>query len=196
MQDDVLECAEKLVAGIKKTLHARNDEPITTNIEPLVATATLDIVGRIAFGHDFCNGESSDAKAISEGWHKDVKMGRTMAGFLAPVLIGAFPFINSLPIPALQQDDITKTIALRIAGEMLKEHRAQEKVDGEGRDILSVLVRDQLQRKGEDALEDWELLENVRVPFFVRRPLLCLCSLDFYFYVRDKLVFVIWVNFR
>ncbi|KAL0066804.1 hypothetical protein AAF712_006203 [Marasmius tenuissimus] len=161
MQDDVSECAEKLVAGIKKTIHARNDESITTNIEPLVASATLDIVGRIAFGHDFCNGESSEAKAISEAWHKDVKMGRTMAGFLAPVVIGAFPFINHLPIPALQKDGVTKTIALKIAADMLKEHRAREKVDGEGRDMLSILVRDQLNRKGEDALEDWELLENI-----------------------------------
>ncbi|KAL0567061.1 hypothetical protein V5O48_014934 [Marasmius crinis-equi] len=161
MQDDVLECAEKLVSGIKKQIHARSDAPLTTNIEPLIATATLDIVGRIAFGHDFGNGDSSDAKAISDAWHKDVVMGRTMAGFLAPVVIGAFPLVNHLPIPVLQEDGVSKKIALRIASEMLREQRAREKVDGEGRDMLSILVRDQLQRKGEDSLEDWELLENI-----------------------------------
>jgi len=162
MQDDVYECSERLAADIKKRILEQNDSSIMVNIEPLVATATLDIVGRIAFGHDFGNGESSDAKAISDAWHKDVMLGRTMAGFLAPILLGTFPVINHLPIPALQEDGVTKKIALKLATEMLKEYRARQSVDiGSGRDMLSILVRDQMQRKGEDSLEDWQLLENV-----------------------------------
>lgn len=84
---------------------------------------SLDIIGRVAFGHDFGSGESSEAKAMSDSWHQDAVLGmcyylcandmvlitptflgRTFAGFLAPILIGAFPWINNLPIPALQAE--------------------------------------------------------------------------------------------
>lgn len=153
------------------------------NIEPQVAITTydsihlpnpsvltfpysLDIVGRVAFGYDFGSGESSEAKAISDAWHKDVLMGRTFAGFCAPVVIGAFPAINHLPIPMLQEDGVTKVIALKLANRMLAEHRSNALGD-DGKDILSVLIRDSKKRKleggaaAQDILEDWQLLENV-----------------------------------
>lgn len=52
-------------------------------MSPRAATASnvlnislsLDIIGRIAFGHDFGSGESSEAKAISDSWHQDVILG-------------------------------------------------------------------------------------------------------------------------
>ncbi|KIY51555.1 cytochrome P450 [Fistulina hepatica ATCC 64428] len=158
MEDAIVESTERLVnvAGGAKG-------ETTVNIEPQVASCTLDIVGRVAFGHDFCAGESSDAQAISSAWHQDVMLGRTFTGFLAPVLIGAFPWLNHLPIPALQQDGVAKTIALRIASDMLKENRAALAANNNARDILSILVRDMQSRADskEEPMEDWRLLENI-----------------------------------
>jgi hypothetical protein len=92
-----------------------------------------------------------------------VLLGRTFAGFLAPILIGTYPLINKLPIPALQEDGVTKKIALKLAAEILKEHRERAAVDTTGKDILSILVRDMIKKKGttEETMEDWQLLENV-----------------------------------
>lgn len=133
----------------------------------LTPRRSLDIVGRIAFGHDFGSGESSEAKAISESWHQDVVLGRTFPGFLAPVLLGSFPSINKLPIPALQMDGVTKKIALELAARILNDNRENMKVGG-GKDILSILVRDSEARKQSgDGLEDWQLLENVRLTFIL-----------------------------
>lgn len=161
MEVDVFESSEKLVNRLKSVINSRGDGTVV-NIEPHVASCTLDVIGRIAFGHDFGAGESSDAKAISEAWHKDVVLGRTFAGFLAPILIGSFPWINNLPIPALQEDGVTKQIALKLATRILAENRENLKVGG-GKDILSILVRDSEQKKKETgvALEDWQLLENI-----------------------------------
>lgn len=68
-----------------------------------------------------------------------------------------------MPIPALQMDGVTKQIALKLAAQILNDNRENMKVGG-GKDILSILVRDSESRKQSgDGLEDWQLLENVRL---------------------------------
>ncbi|KAJ7573484.1 cytochrome P450 [Mycena floridula] len=159
MEPDVLVCAETLSTRLKARIMSQGSE-VVVNIEPEVASCTLDIVGRVGFGHDFGSGESSDAKAISDAWHKDVMLGRTFTGFLAPVLLGACPWINNLPIPALQMEGVTKQIALKLASKMLADNRAADTHGG--KDILSILMRDNIKRQGnEEVLEDWQLLENI-----------------------------------
>lgn len=84
---------------------------------------------------------------------------------MAPILIGTYPWINKLPIPALQEDGVTKKIALKLAAQILEAKRARGDADNDGKDILSILVRDQNKNKGsaEDTMEDWQLLENVSI---------------------------------
>lgn len=64
----------------------------------------LDIMGRVAFGYDLGGGQSADAKSISESWHHDVLLAHTFSGFCVPLFIAKFPWLQKLPISALQNE--------------------------------------------------------------------------------------------
>lgn len=159
MSDDVVECTQKFVERVAKHVGSQGYET-TMDIAPFVSACTLDIIGRIAFGHDFGCGESKEARDIAESWHKDVLLGRTTAGFLAPIMMCAFPWITQLPIPALQTDGVAKRVAIKLAGELLRQNKAQLESDG-GKDILSILVKDQKKSKHDERLSHTTLLENI-----------------------------------
>lgn len=110
------------------------------------------MIGLVAFGHDFHGGESMEAKEISASWHQDVVLGHTFGGFLAPILLSAFPWIAKLPIPALQTEGAAKIITFKLAWRLVKENR----FDNGNKDILSLLKRSQ------HTLSDNQLLANVR----------------------------------
>ncbi len=118
----------------------------------------LDIIGRVAFGHDFRSGESQEAIDIAASWHKDVLFGRTMPGFLMPIIMSAFPWISKFPI--FKTDGVAKQAALRLAGEFLRQNQTHLE-NGDGKDILSILIRDQKHSKHGDRLSHKALLENV-----------------------------------
>ncbi|KAF9022379.1 cytochrome P450 [Hymenopellis radicata] len=122
MTDDVIACAESLNARLFKHLASQGGESSSTNISPFVSSCTLDIIGRVAFGHDFGGGQSEDAKNISESWHNDVLLAHTMTGFCAPLLICKFPWIQKLPIAALQNEGVAKQVAMRIGSQMLRDN--------------------------------------------------------------------------
>ncbi|KAK0216143.1 cytochrome P450 [Armillaria fumosa] len=159
MSDDVVECTQKFVERVTKHVGSQGYET-TMDIAPFVSACTLDIIGRIAFGHDFGCGESKEARDIAESWHKDVLLGRTMTGFLAPIMMCAFPWITELPIPALQTDGVAKRVAIKLAGELLRQNKAQLE-SGSGKDILSILVKDQKKSKHDERLSHTTLLENI-----------------------------------
>lgn len=159
MSDDVVECTQRFVERVTKHVGSQGYET-TMDIAPFVSACTLDIIGRIAFGHDFGCGESKEARDIAESWHKDVLLGRTMAGFLAPIMMCAFPWITELPIPALQTDGVAKRVAIKLAGELLRQNKAQLE-SGSGKDILSILVKDQKKSKHDERLSHTTLLENI-----------------------------------
>ncbi|KAF8881140.1 cytochrome P450 [Mucidula mucida] len=137
MGDDVVECAQKFVQMVTKHVTSQGGAS-SVNIGPFVSACTLDIIGRIAFGHDFGCGTSEEARNIITSWHKDVLLSRTIAGFLAPIIMCTFPWITKLPIPALQTDGVAKRVAIKLAGELLRNNRA-ELESGDGKDILSIL---------------------------------------------------------
>ncbi len=87
-----------------------------------------------------------------------------MAGFLAPIMMCAFPWITELPIPALQTDGVAKRVAINLAGELLRQNKAQLESGG-GKDILSILVKDQKKSKHDERLSHTTLLENVSLEF-------------------------------
>ncbi|KAK0448028.1 cytochrome P450 [Armillaria borealis] len=144
MSDDIVECTQRLVQRVAKHLTSRGGET-TMNITPFLSACTLDIIGRVAFGHDFRSGE-------------DVLFGRTMPGFLMPIMMSAFPWISKFPV--FKTDGVAKQAALRLAGEFLRQNQTHLE-NGDGKDILSILIRDQKHSKHGDRLSHKALLENV-----------------------------------
>ncbi|KAK0200849.1 cytochrome P450 [Desarmillaria ectypa] len=174
MSDDVVECTQKFIERVTNHVKSHGYET-TMDIAPFVSACTLDSIGRIAFGHDFGCGESQEARDIAESWHKDVLLGRTMAGFLAPVMMCAFPWITKLPIPALQTNGVAKGVAIKLAGELLRQNKAQLE-SGDGRDILSILVKDQKKSKDDERLSHATMLENVRLKMVGHETTSCTVS--------------------
>ena len=61
---------------------SNNHELATLDITDWTCRATLDVIGRVAFGHDFECGESEDAKAIQRSWKQQVNAGLRKIGFI------------------------------------------------------------------------------------------------------------------
>lgn len=129
---------------------------------------SLDIIGRVAFGHDFGSGESAEAKEIASAWHNHVNMGLTYSGFIAPLLVRTFPWIVKLPIPALQAQGTTKMIVDRLTKRIIEKGVVNEK----GRDILSLLMMANRNAKEGNKLTDEQLVANVNTFMCVVFPFL------------------------
>ncbi|KAF8824724.1 hypothetical protein HHX47_DHR7000296 [Lentinula edodes] len=124
----------------------------------LAPAFTLDIIGRVAFGHDFGGGESKEAREIASAWHEDVLKSDTFRGFIALRLINLFPWIAKLPIIA--GESVSKRIVGRLAGVLLQDSHVIS--NAHRTDILSLLIKDnQKKGKSEVGLTDMELLDNV-----------------------------------
>ncbi|EIM83576.1 cytochrome P450 [Stereum hirsutum FP-91666 SS1] len=146
MENGVWACTERMEERLLKAA------PGTFNIVPYTSACTLDIIGRVAFGHDFGSGQSAEAKAIAAAWNKDVQLGLTTTGALAPMIIQSFPWITRLPIPGLLEEGVTKSITRDLAAKILQKGDIDEK----GKDILSLLVKG----AGEH-MADEQLLDNI-----------------------------------
>ncbi|KAK0216094.1 cytochrome P450 [Armillaria fumosa] len=161
MADDVFECAGKVVQKFQRDIDAQGGSAIL-NVNEYISPCTLEVVGRVGFGHDFSY-DNEDARAIRRSWQHDVVNGRKFPSFLLPILISIFPWIPKLPIPALKNDGTIKAITLRLSSNLLKEH-VENPNHLEGKDMFSLLVRESWakNKKGSgEYLTDSQLLENI-----------------------------------
>ncbi|KAK0189637.1 cytochrome P450 [Armillaria mellea] len=157
MMDDVIACVERTATGLSEHLASQGGDAVV-NLSPFISSCTLDIIGRVAFGHDFGGGTSEDAQNIAESWHHDVLLAHTFAGFFAPILLVKFPWIQKLPIAALQTDGVAKQVAHRIGSQILKDSGEESS----GKDILSILLDNQKHNgKESERLSDETLLANI-----------------------------------
>ncbi|KAH7921939.1 cytochrome P450 [Leucogyrophana mollusca] len=112
----------------------------TIGITDWANQATLDVIGRFGFGHDFEGGRSEDAKHILGAWRRMARLGVTKQGFQTLMLLRRFPTLNSVAIRMLiAQGDVRRTIHDGVAKEML---RRSETLGGaqDGNDLLSRLL--------------------------------------------------------
>lgn len=158
MSDDVWECAEKMENTLTNQLLSNNGN-MTVNMVEKTSACTLDIIGRVAFGHDFDAGHSTESLEIAASWHHHVNMGLTFGGFVAPLLVRTFPWIVKLPISTLQAQGTTKLIVTKLANRILGRAAREGTY---GRDILSLLLNAQKQeKKVEDGLTPSQIVDNV-----------------------------------
>ncbi|TDL23921.1 cytochrome P450 [Rickenella mellea] len=152
MSDDVLECAERLESRLAN-LVLSNDGAATVNIVAYTSSCTLDVIGRVSFGHDFRSGQSTEAQEIAESWNNLVNMGLTFTAFLAPVVLRAFPFITSLPVKSIQAQGQIKTIVGRLARKIVDDGSHIEK----GKNMLSIMMR----YEGDGGLSTTQIIDNI-----------------------------------
>lgn len=97
---------------------------------------SLDVIGRVAFGHDFQQGQSPEALSIMEGWRNQANLGMVWDGFVSLLTLRQFPWIGQLPLPAIKaQADIKNTIK-PLARKLID--RGVSDIES-GRDLLSIL---------------------------------------------------------
>lgn len=118
----------------------------------------MDVIGRVAFAHDFQQGQSPEARSIMDGWRKQANLGMVWEGFVALLMLRQFPFIGQLPLPSIKaQSSIRETIK-PLANKLIQ--RGVSDLEN-GRDILSILLRANLGEKTEKRIPDDELLDHI-----------------------------------
>ncbi|KAK0232149.1 cytochrome P450 [Armillaria nabsnona] len=148
MADDVLQSSElERQEDINKGVF---------NLSLYIPACALETICRVGFGRDFGYG-NSDIQAILGSWRKDVQKFATFPAFLAPRLIGMFPWIARLPIEAFQEDGFAKKVIQRVAAELLKQPS-----NPDGRYIFSILVRESWEGKANPGvkLSNQQLIDN------------------------------------
>ena len=141
MNDDIWTIAATLQAKLNS--HIRNCTPEEANDRGFVlvdlthwsAIAALDVIGRCGFNHDFQCGESAESKSILHHWRTQVSAGMDTSAFIGLVILRAFPFITSLPIPAIQAQGEIKTTVRKLAGRIMRSDGDLQR----NSDVLSLL---------------------------------------------------------
>ncbi|KAH7904546.1 cytochrome P450 [Hygrophoropsis aurantiaca] len=125
------------------------------NIMNWVNQATLDIIGRFGFGHDFDGGRSEEASNILGAWRRMAQMGTSKKGFQTLMLLRRFPILNFFAIKVLAaQGDVRQTIHNGVAKELLRRSNI---LDGrrDGNDLLTrLLLAHDTQQISTDELMD------------------------------------------
>jgi len=98
------------------------------------AAASLDVIGRCGFKHDFQFAETEDGKSILQHWRTQVSAGMLPSAFIGLVVLRTFPFITSLPIPAIQAQGAIKTTVQKLAQRLIDSDRSENNTD-----VLSLL---------------------------------------------------------
>ncbi|KAG8897481.1 hypothetical protein FRB99_008122 [Tulasnella sp. 403] len=175
MDEEVHTAAEKLVNLMQEYIHSHTPSAkdpanghanggtkptsagVRLNILEWNCRATLDIIGTVGFGHDFQCGESPEARAIQASWAKLVSMGLDFSGFVAPLVVRAFPFIAHLPIPSIQAQGEIKVLIKKLARKIVEDRNTLSAVDKDlaaskgkvGKDLLSIIMS-MRETQGED----------------------------------------------
>lgn len=96
------------------------------------------MIGRVAFGHDFEQGQGPEGIHIMDAWRKQVNLGLEFNGFLALLMLRQFPWIGRLPLPAIEAQSAIKNCVKPLARRLIE--RGVNDLE-RGRDLLSILCK-------------------------------------------------------
>ena len=113
-----------------------NNGSVIVDATELAAPATLDVIGRVALGHDFgAVSGSAEGVKITQSWRAQNQMGQEPDGFTALLVLRLFPWITSLPLEAIKAQG---AVAERIR-ELAKAIVANGQIEKGGKDLMSIL---------------------------------------------------------
>ncbi|KAF5347370.1 hypothetical protein D9758_011271 [Tetrapyrgos nigripes] len=111
----VFSAAETLEDNLQKHMNAHGGASVISACD-WVNQATIDVIGKFGFDHNFEGGRSEDAQKILNSWRNMAIMGISERGFLALMLLRRFPILNYLPLKALKaQGDVRMNIHSGVA---------------------------------------------------------------------------------
>ena len=140
MHADVHHVCSTLQTRIVNEIHASGTSFLQVNILDYTARATLDIIGRVAFGHDFnAVGDAPGATKIINTIRTQNEMGCEHSAFTALLILRFFPWITSLPFKAIQaQGAVADTIRTFAKGIVAN---SQIDITGSGKDLMSRMLQ-------------------------------------------------------
>ena len=138
MNDDIWAIAATFQNKLSTHIAAAGNDAsgLEIDLTHWTSPASLDVIGRCGFKHDFQFGESEDAKSILHAWRDQVSAGMLTSGFVALVVLRTFPFITSLPIAAIQAQGAIKTTVRKLAQQLIDANAGQLE---RNTDVLSLL---------------------------------------------------------
>ena len=101
-------------------------------------SSRLDIIGRVAFGHDFKSGMTLEAREIAAGWHRLVNTGIKFETFIASLTVRALPFLATLPVKMVQAQGEVKMVVNKLTGRIYDRWEKEQealKNDDVGNDV-------------------------------------------------------------
>ncbi|KAG9004390.1 hypothetical protein FRB94_002408 [Tulasnella sp. JGI-2019a] len=166
MAPAVNETTERYINALETHILTLPSATGVVDLQEWTAKATLDIIGRVGFGHDFQLGSSPEAARILAGWRNQANMGFSRMAMVGMAFLRLFPSLSSAPVEALKAQERTRDTIKDIARSLANEARENMEEDGTtwgqkirgATDVMSLLLKAQVTNQG---LSEEELLDNI-----------------------------------
>ena len=141
MHADVYHVSSALQTRIANEIHASGKSFLQLNILDYSTRATLDIIGRVAFGHDFnaVSGDAPDSIKIINTIRTQNEMGYKHSAFVFLLILRSFPWITSLPLKAIQAQGAVADTIRTVARDIVANSQIDNK--GNSKDLMSRLLQ-------------------------------------------------------
>lgn len=122
--------------------HADGKET-NVNIVGWTCKISLDIIGQVGFGYDFHYGEDPAAKTILRFLDEQTRMGMTLPGFVATLVLRSFPWLTEKVFTFTDaQTTVRKVVKERAARIMVKRRQQSGTADEQTHnDLLDALMK-------------------------------------------------------
>ncbi|KAH9846772.1 cytochrome P450 [Lenzites betulinus] len=143
MSADIRLSAIQVIDDLTADIQGRQSAD-AVNILDWTSKATLNVIGRVAFLHDFEGGKSAEAQKILNGRRRGVSMAAQCINLVILMLLRRFPILNDLPIPTIQAQGLARqVIHSGVAKELIKrDQKLVKSNDGSSqKDLMSRLLR-------------------------------------------------------
>ena len=160
MHADIYYVSSTLQTRIANDLQASKKSSLQVNILDYTARATLDIIGRVALGHDFnAVGDAPDAIKIIKTLRIQNDMGCKDSAFTASLILRMFPWITSLPLKAIQAQGAVADTVRKLAKDIVANSQIDNK--GNGKDLMSLLLKANACQHESNRCDITEIYEHI-----------------------------------
>ena len=140
MHANVYHVSSALQTRIVNEIHASGKSSLQLNILDYTARATLDIIGRVAFGYDFnAVGDAPDATKIINNFRTQNEMGCEHSAFTGLLILRLFPWIISLPLKAIQAQGAVADTVRKLAKDIVANSQIDNTANG--KDLMSLMLQ-------------------------------------------------------
>ena len=160
MHTDVYHVSGALQTRIANEIYASGKSSLHLNILDYTARATLDIIGRVAFGHDFnAISDAPDAIKIINAFRTQNEMACKRSAMTGLLILRLFPWVTSLPLKAIQAQGAATDTIRKLAKGIVANGQVDNK--GGGKDLMSLMLRANASQHESKRCDITEIYEHV-----------------------------------